>query len=150
MKSIKLLSVLLASTLALAACQKAEAAPVDVTLGYANNNVINESGLRADIGTEVNNVRFGLSTFTADDRLVSYGAYGQLPIHIHNTKFAVTPQVRVEQYRAESELVGSLGIGLEYQLADTVRVDAVALRSRGFDNNDLDGETYMFGVTKSF
>lgn len=47
MKSIKLMSVLLASTLALAACQKAEAAPVDVTLGYANNNVINESGLRA-------------------------------------------------------------------------------------------------------
>lgn len=150
MKSIKLMSVLLASTLALAACQKAEAAPVDVTLGYANNNVINESGLRADIGTEVNNVRFGLSTFSADDRLVSYGAYGQLPIRIHNTKFAVTPQVRVEQYREESELVGSLGLGLEYQLADTVRVDAVALRSRGFDNDNIDGETYMFGVTKSF
>lgn len=96
----------------------------------------------------VNNVRFGLSTFSADDRLVSYGAYGQLPIRIHNTKFAVTPQVRVEQYREESELVGSLG--LEYQLDDTVRVDAVALRSRGFDNDNIDGETYMFGVTKSF
>lgn len=150
MKSINLLSTVLISALALVACEKAEAAPVDVTLGYTNNNVVKDSGLRADIGTEVNNVRFGLSTFSSDNQLVSYGTYGQLPINIHSTKFTVTPQVRVEQYREESELVGGLGIGLEYKLDDTVRVDAVALRSRGFDNDDIDGESYMFGVTKSF
>lgn len=79
---MKLVVIGLAVTLGLVACQKAESAPVDVTLGYANNNVINDEGLRADIGTEVKGIRVGLSTFSADNRLVSYGAYGQLPIYI--------------------------------------------------------------------
>lgn len=149
---MKTFNVLIATALlavSASACTRAEAAPLDVTLGYTNNNVVDEVGLRADIGTEIKNIRFGLTTFSSDNRLVNYGAYGQLPIRIHETKFAVTPQVRVEQYRDESELVGSLGLGLEYQLASDVRVDAVALVSES-DDETLDGESYMFGVTKSF
>lgn len=149
MKSSTKTIAVLAITMALLACTRADAAPVDVTLGYTNNNVTNESGLRAEIGTSYNNLRYGLTTLTSDNRLVNYGAYGQMPIAIHNTKFSVTPQVRVEQYREESELVGSLGLGLEYALADSVRVDAVALTSKSNDN-ELDGESFMFGVTKSF
>lgn len=153
MKGFKLLGLLaLTSALALSGCQRAEAAPLplDVTLGYVNSNVIDEEGVGLNIGTEVNNVRFGLTTFTTDERLESYGAYAGVPIQIHNTKVSVVPQLRVERYRNIGETVGGAGLGLEYQINPTLRLEGSGIVAKGFDNSDVKGEIYTVGLTKTF
>ena len=151
--------------LATACTDKAQAAvtidPVEVTLGYENNKVTEGQdgvdSLRAEIGTVSQvgeaNVAYGLTTLTNDSSLRSYGAYAGLPHEVSGTKLTVEPRIAVEQYRTESELVGSVGVGARYELAPTFDVNARAMYSRAFDSEAkdlLDGESYMVGLTKSF
>lgn len=142
------MSAVLALSALAVACTPATAA--EFSLGYQDNSVIDEEGVAASLGTEVNNIRFGLNTFTSSDRLESYGAYAELPINIHRTKFTVTPQLQVDQYREADEVVGGLGLGVEYALTESTRLEAVAMAHEGFDESEFDGETYTVGVTKTF
>lgn len=145
-KTILALSAVVA--LSLSACSTAEAA--EFSLGYQDNTVVGQEGVVASVATEVDGVRLGLTTFTSDGRLESYGGYAGIPIKVQGTKFTFTPQAEVSQYRDESELVGGLGLGVEYALTETTRVDAVAMAHEGFDNSNFDGETYTVGLTKVF
>ena len=88
---------ILASVLTLSGCTQAEA--VDFSLGYQNNEVINQEGVVASVGTEYKNIRLGVNTFSTDERLETYGAYVGIPIYIQGTSFAVTPQAQVDHYR---------------------------------------------------
>ena len=155
------------STLGLAtACTKPAVAgvtinPVDVTLGYEYNDVTEgqdgTDSLRAEIGTVSKlgnaNVAYGLTTLTNESSLRAYGAYAGLPLKVQGTKLTVEPRIAVEQYRDESELVGSIGVGARYEIVPTVDLNARAMYSRAFDNeakDRLDGESYMVGLTKRF
>ena len=135
--------------------------PVDVTLGYEYNDVTEgqdgTDSLRAEIGTVSKlgnaNVAYGLTTLTNESSLRSYGAYAGLPLKVQGTKLTVEPRIAVEQYRDESELVGSIGVGARYEIVPTVDLNARAMYSRAFDNeakDRLDGESYMVGLTKRF
>lgn len=149
MKNMKLAVMgVLAATMALVGCQQAQA--LDFALGYQDNTVVDEDGVFASVGSEYKNIRYGVSAFTSSERLESYGAYAKLPLYIHQTRFAVTPQAQVEHYRNADEVVGGLGIGLEYKLSDTLRAEAVAMAHEAFDDSSVDGETYTFSLTKTF
>lgn len=149
MKSIKLAVFgILASVLTLAGCTQSKAA--DFSLGYQNNEVINQEGVVASVGTEYKNIRLGVNTFSTDERLETYGAYVGIPIYIQGTNFTVTPQAQVDHYRELDEVVGGLGLGLEYAFTDTVRLTGVAMVHEGFDDSSIDGESYTVGLTKTF
>jgi hypothetical protein len=141
---------IMASIITLMGCQPANAVPLDVTLGYQDNKAIGTDGLRLDVGTEVNNFRFGLTTFSSDEQVESYGAYAAVPLYLQNTKFAITPQVRIEEYRTPRIMMASVGLGLEYALTETVRFDAVALVNHSLKGSGDTTETYMAGITKTF
>lgn len=147
-KLILSLSAVVALSLSATACTKAEAA--DFSLGYQDNSLIDEEGVTASLGTELNGVRLGVNTFTSSDRLEYYGAYAKLPIYVQNTKFAFTPQAQVDHYRDADEVVGGLGLGVEYAFTDNIRLEVVAMAHEGFDNSSFDGETYTVGMTKTF
>ena len=167
MKNILKVSLLSVAALGMtvACTDKAQAAvtinPVDVTLGYENNKVTEGQdgvdSLRAEIGTVSKvgraDVSYGLTTLTNDSSLRAYGAYAGLPLKVQGTKLTVEPRIAVEQYRDESELVGSVGVGARYEIVPTVDLNARAMYSRAFDNDAkdlLDGESYMVGLTKRF
>lgn len=145
-----LLSLMLLSVVA---CTKANA--VDVGLGYINNNAINVDGTRFTVGSQYKNIRYGLTSTISDgvNKLETYGVYGQLPFKVYDSKFNIVPQIAAEKYREADEKVGSFGLGLEYELVPTVRAQAVALSNRQFNRNKdskVDGESYLFGITKTF
>ena len=155
MKNFKFLGLAaIASILAFSGCTRAEAVapilPLEASVGYVDNGVIDKEGVGINLGTEVNNVRFGLTAFTSSERLESYGAYAGVPFYVQGTKFGVVPQIRVERYRDISETVGGIGLGVEYKLTDTVRFEASGIAAKGFDNSDVDGGIYSLGFTKTF
>ena len=149
---------LMALTLTAALSTTAMAATdgVAVTLGYTNDNVINEEGLRAEaelrtaysLGREV---RVGLTTLTdTDAKLLTYGAYVGYAVPVF-TNVKVVPRLGIEQYRDADELLGFVDAGLEYTITDGLTVDARAKYSEAFDSDvDMDGVSYMFGVTKAW
>ncbi len=152
MKNFKALTVLaLTSTLAIFGCAQAEAAlPVDLGVGYANNSIIDEEGVEVKVGTEVNKFRLGLNSFTTDNRVESLGGYVGIPIYVQNTNLALVPQIRVERYFDLEETTGGVGLGVEYKITDSVRLEGVALANRSFDSSDVKGEIYTVGLTKTF
>lgn len=152
MKNFKVLGLLAFTTvLAFSGCTRAEAATlVDTNLSYVDNGVIDKEGIAFNLGTEVNDVRFGLTTFSTSQRLESYGAYAGVPIYVQGTKFGVVPQIRLERYRDLGERVGGIGLGVEYKLSNTVRFEASGIASKGFDNSDVNGGVYSVGISKTF
>ena len=165
MKKSLLLALALTPILAIACTKPAVAGvtinPVEVTLGYEYNDVTEGQdavdSLRAEIGTVSKvghaDVSYGLTTLVNDSSLRSYGAYAGMPLKVQGTKLTVEPRIAVEQYRDESELVGSVGVGARYEIVPTVDLNARAMYSRAFDSDAkdlLDGESYMVGLTKRF
>ena len=165
MKKSLLLTLALTPILAIACTKPAVAGvtinPVEVTLGYEYNDVTEGQdaldSLRAEIGTVSKvghaDVSYGLTTLVNDSSLRSYGAYAGMPLKVQGTKLTVEPRIAVEQYRDESELVGSVGVGARYEIVPTVDLNARAMYSRAFDSDAkdlLDGESYMVGLTKRF
>ena len=158
-----LLFAILATPLVAVACTKPAVAndrlPVDVTLAYENSKVTDNDGqdsLRAEIGTQVNKFNLGLTTLTNNDTFRAYGAYAGIPLQVQGTKLTVEPRIAVEQYRDESELVGSIGVGAQYEIVPTVALNGRFMYSEAFtdigDDNttNLSGESYMVGLTKRF
>lgn len=158
-----LLIASLVTPLLIIACSKPAVAndrlPVDVTLAYENSKVTDIDGqdsLRAEIGTQVNNFNLGLTTLTNNDTFRAYGAYVGIPLRVQGTKLTVEPRIAVEQYRDESELVGSIGVGAQYEVVPTVSLNGRFMYSEAFtdigDDNttNLSGESYMVGLTKRF
>lgn len=144
-------AVSLLSVLAITGCQKAEAVlPVDLGIGYVDNSIIDEEGVEVKVGTELNKFRLGLNSFTTDNRIESLGGYLGVPIYVQNTNLALTPQIRVERYFDLKETTGGVGLGVEYKITDSVRLEGVALANRSFDNSDIKGEIYTVGLTKTF
>ena len=165
MKKSLLLTLALTPILAIACTKPAVAGvtinPVEVILGYEYNDVTEGQdavdSLRAEIGTVSKvghaDVSYGLTTLVNDSSLRSYGAYAGMPLKVQGTKLTVEPRIAVEQYRDESELVGSVGVGARYEIVPTVDLNARAMYSRAFDSDAkdlLDGESYMVGLTKRF
>lgn len=153
----KILTTGLMSVLAISAvaCSKPAVAqayvnPINVTVGYQNSKVIDKEGVRAELSTEINGLRLGANVFASEDRGESYGVFGAAPINIKNTNFNIVPRMGVERYREVDETVGLLGVGAEYQFTPTVRADATYTYSKGFDNSDISGDSYLVGLTKSF
>ena len=165
MKKSLLLTLVLTPILAIACTKPAVAGvtinPVEVILGYEYNDVTEGQdavdSLRAEIGTVSKvghaDVSYGLTTLVNDSSLRSYGAYAGMPLKVQGTKLTVEPRFAVDQYRDESELVGSVGVGARYEIVPTVDLNARAMYSRAFDSDAkdlLDGESYMVGLTKRF
>ena len=162
MKKSLLLTLALTPILAIACTKPAVAndrLPVDVTLAYENSKVTNNDGqdsLRAEIGTQVNKFNLGLTTLTNNDTFRAYGAYAGIPLRVQGTKLTVEPRIAVEQYRDESEIVGSIGVGAQYEIVPTVALNGRFMYSEAFtdigDDNttNLSGESYMVGLTKRF
>lgn len=153
--SIKaVMAMMVMSVFMLVGCQPATAAtlPVDFTLGYTDNGVIDKEGVTANVGTEVNNIKFGLTTFTSSDKLESYGAYAAVPIRVQGTSLTVLPTVKIEDYREYSKTVGSVGLGLDFAMTDTVSLSALGMTSRSLSGSSdkLRGEVYTLGLTKRF
>lgn len=162
MKKSLLLTLALTPILAIACTKPAVAndrLPVDVTLAYENSKVTDNDGqdsLRAEIGTQVNKFNLGLTTLTNNDTFRAYGAYAGIPLRVQGTKLTVEPRIAVEQYRDESEIVGSIGVGAQYEIVPTVALNGRFMYSEAFtdigDDNttNLSGESYMVGLTKRF
>ena len=149
-------STLLAAAIVLVGCQPANASlntlPIDLYAGYTDNGVIDKQGATIKAGTEYGNLMFGVSAFTTEKSLETYGAYLGVPLRVQNTKIVVTPIVAVDKYRKANETVGSIGLGLGYGLTKTVSLDALAMTSRSLSGNrhEMRGETYSVGLTKRF
>lgn len=166
MKNLKsgLVFAALSTILLASACSReAAAAPLDVTVGYENNSVANqnfgdedgENALRVEVGTKNKSekLNYGLTTLMYDDSLQAYGAYVGIPLGYAGSKFTVEPRIAVEQYRKESELTGSFGVGLMYEIVPTINVTGRYMYTQSLEDSsdfDLDGESYMVGLTKSF
>ena len=162
MKKSLLLTLALTPILAIACTKPAVAndrLPVDVTLAYENSKVTDNDGqdsLRAEIGTQVNKFNLGLTTLTNNDTFRAYGAYAGIPLRVQGTKLTVEPRIAVEQYRDESEIVGSIGVGAQYEIVPTVALNGRFMYSEAFtdigDDNttNLSGESYIVGLTKRF
>lgn len=131
-----------------------------VTVGLTNDNVIDEEGLRIEaevrkkqqVFGQDRDIRLGVTTLTdvSDSKLLTYGAYLGYSIPISQGQgLKLVPRVGIEHYDRESELLGFVDAGLEYNIDKTVTVDARAKYSEAFDSDvDMDGVSYMFGVTK--
>ena len=129
-----------------------------VTVGLTNDNVIDEEGLRIEaevrkkqqVFGQERDIRLGVTTLTdvSDSKLLTYGAYLGYSIPI-DQGLNLVPRVGIEHYDRDSELLGFVDAGLEYNIDKTVTVDARAKYSEAFDSDvDMDGVSYMFGVTK--
>lgn len=155
MKKTKFMGMATAAIMAIAisACSQSANAqlPVDVTLGYANNNALDKDGLRAEVGTEVRGLRLGVTSLTSDDKLESYGVYSALPMRVSGTKLSIVPRVEVERFKEIKEDVVSVGVGAEYQITPTLRADALMKYTRDvMSDTDIRGESFLVGVTKRF
>lgn len=153
---MKMNSILLATALSALMVTGASAATGDALqakLGYANNNVVGKDVLLAEVGVATtNDVRAGF-TFQVDTKredLVTYGTYlaKGLPAAYNVT---VVPAIGLEQYNKENALTGFAQVGLEAPLAESVDVSVAARYTEAFQSKkDLDGMTYMFGLSKTF
>ena len=151
MNKLNMLLVGLAvSALTLIGCQPVNAAPLDIKLGYMDNNLINKEGVQLAVGTEVNNVRLGVSTLTSDKRLETYGVYAGIPINVQGTRFTVTPNISVDRYHKIGEVVGGIGANLEFALTPTLRIEGGGSVNRSFDSGDYSDTVYNLGLVKRF
>jgi hypothetical protein len=164
MKKSLLLTLALTPILAIACSKPAVASdnfPVDVTLAYESNDVTEDKldALRAEIGTVTQNTKgninfaYGITTLTSKDKLQSFGAYAGIPISVKGTKLTVEPRIAVEHFRDMEEMVGSVGLGAQYAVDDTTRLNLRAMYSETFDSkykDELNGNSYMVGLTKRF
>lgn len=145
-----LLVGLVVSALTLTGCQPAKAAPLEIKLGYMDNNLIENEGVQLAVGTEVKNVRLGVSTFTSDKRLETYGVYAGIPINVQGTRFTLTPNITTERYHDIKETVGGVGLNLEYALTPTLRIEGGGTVNRSFDSSDYSDSVYNLGLVKRF
>lgn len=149
MKKFK--SIMLAAVCSMGISMAAQAAPVSVFGSAGNNEVVDEGVVMLQASTEVSNLEFGVSTEFDKDTMYTYGAFVGVPLRIQNTNVVLTPRITVDEFRKQNETVYGAGAKLSYMVSETVSVDGLYTYRGSFDDDvDLDGHTYVVGLTKTF
>lgn len=139
---------LFAAVLVLAGCQKAEA--VEVGVGYVNNKVIDKEGTNLKVGSEWNNIRYGLTTMVSTERAETYGAYLGVPLRLQGVQLEITPTITTEYYHEAKETVGGVGLNVGYRINESLVLEGQGTVNRSFDSSNYSGEVYTVGLTKTF
>ena len=149
MKSINVVVFgLFAAVLVLAGCEKAEA--VEIGVGYVNNKVIDKEGTNLKVGSEWNNIRYGLTTMLSTERAETYGAYLGVPLRLQGVQLEITPTITTEYYHEAKETVGGVGMNVAYQINKSLFLEAQGTTNRSFDSSSYTGEVYSVGLVKRF
>ena len=149
MKSINVLVFgLFAAALALVGCEKAEA--VEIGVGYVNNSVIDKEGTNLKVGSEWNNVRYGVTTMVSSERVESYGAYLGVPLRLQGVQLEITPTITTEYYHEAKETIGGVGLNVGYRINESLVLEGQGTVNRSFDSSNYTGEVYTVGLTKTF
>lgn len=150
MKNFK--TILLAGACSMGLSMAAHAAlPVSVFGAVGSNKVVDEGVGLVQVSTEVSNVEVGVSTEFDKDTVHTYGAFVGVPLRIQNTNFTLTPRITVDEFRNQDETLYGAGAKLSYTVADSVSIDSLYTYRDSFDDDvDLDGDTFAFGLTKTF
>ena len=149
MKSINVLVFgLFAAVLTLVGCEKAQA--VEIGVGYVNNNVIDKEGTNLKVGSEWNNIRYGLTTMVSTERVESYGAYLGVPLRLQGVQLEITPTITTEYYHEAKETIGGVGLNVGYRINESLVLEGQGTVNRSFDSSNYTGEVYTVGLTKTF
>ena len=149
MKSINVLVFgLFAAALALVGCEKAGA--VEIGVGYVNNSVIDKEGTNLKVGSEWNNVRYGVTTMVSSERVESYGAYLGVPLRLQGLQLEITPTITTEYYHEAKETIGGVGLNVGYRINESLVLEGQGTVNRSFDSSNYTGEVYTVGFTKTF
>lgn len=139
---------LFAAVLTLAGCQKAEA--VEIGVGYVNNKVIDKEGTNLKVGSEWNNIRYGLTTMVSTERAEVYGAYLGVPLRLQGIQLEITPTITTEYYHEAKETIGGVGLNVGYRINESLVLEGQGTVNRSFDSSNYSGEVYTVGLTKTF
>jgi len=139
---------LFTAALTLVGCQKAEA--VEIGVGYVNNKVIDKEGTNLKVGSEWNNIRYGLTTMVSTERAEAYGAYLGVPLRLQGVQLEITPTITTEYYHEAKEAVGGVGLNVGYRINESLVLEGQGTVNRSFDSSNYSGEVYTVGLTKTF
>mgnify|MGYP003428378904 FL=1 len=139
---------LFASVLTLAGCGKAEA--VEIGVGYVNNSVIDKEGTNLKVGSEWNNIRYGVTTMVSTERVETYGAYLGVPLRLQGVQLEITPTITTEYYHEAKETIGGVGLNVGYRINESLVLEGQGTVNRSFDSSNYTGEVYTVGLTKTF
>ena len=149
MKSINVIVFgLFAAVLTLAGCEKAQA--VEIGVGYVNNNVIDKEGTNLKVGSEWNNIRYGVTTMVSTESVESYGVYLGVPLHLQGLQLEITPTITTEYYHEAKETIGGVGLNVGYRINESLVLEGQGTVNRSFDSSNYTGEVYTVGLTKTF
>ena len=149
MKSINVIVFgLFAAVLTLAGCEKAQA--VEIGVGYVNNNVIDKEGTNLKVGSEWNNIRYGVTTMVSTESVESYGVYLGVPLHLQGLQLEITPTITTEYYHEAKETIGGVGLNVGYRINESLVLEGQGTVNRSFDSSNYTGEVYTIGLTKTF
>lgn len=139
---------ILASVLTLTGCQQAEA--VEIGLGYTDNKIINQEGVNVKVGSEYNNIRYGITAMANDERVETYGVYLGVPLRVQGTQLVLTPTITTEYYHEARETIGGVGMNIGYCINENLTLEAQGTVNRSFDSHDYTGEVYSIGLVNRF
>ena len=139
---------LFAAALTLVGCQKAQA--VEIGVGYVNNKVIDKEGTNLKVGSEWNNIRYGVTTMVSSERVESYGAYLGVPLRLQGLQLEITPTITTEYYHEAKETIGGVGLNVGYRINKSLVLEGQGTVNRSFDSSNYTGEVYTVGLTKTF
>ena len=149
MKSINVIVFgLFAAVLTLAGCEKAQA--VEIGVGYVNNKVIDKEGTNLKVGSEWNNIRYGVTTMVSTESVESYGVYLGVPLRLQGLQLEITPTITTEYYHEAKETIGGAGLNVGYRINESLVLEGQGTVNRSFDSSNYTGEVYTVGLTKTF
>ena len=149
MKSINVIVFgLFAAVLTLAGCEKAQA--VEIGVGYVNNKVIDKEGTNLKVGSEWNNIRYGVTTMVSTESVESYGVYLGVPLRLQGLQLEITPTITTEYYHEAKETIGGVGLNVGYRINESLVLEGQGTVNRSFDISNYTGEVYTVGLTKTF
>lgn len=145
---IKLLSVI-----PLALAPMVATASNSVSLGYQNNQVVDKEGVVLSYEHKtLNNAVIGLNTVvnTNKSEFISYGAHYGVTLPT-GTPLTLTPMVGFDYYEDIDVPTVSVAGRLNYEVVPTVSLFGTAKYEKDVKSNvNLDGTSYMIGLTKTF
>ena len=139
---------LFAAALALVGCEKAEA--VEIGVGYVNNSVIDKEGTNLKVGSEWNNIRYGVTTMVSGERAETYGTYLGVPLRLQGLQLEITPTITTEYYHEAKETIGGVGLNVGYCINESLVLEGQGTVNRSLDSSNYTGKVYTVGFTKTF
>lgn len=127
-----------------------QAQAVEIGTGYVNNKVIDKEGTNLKVGSEWNNIRYGLTTMVSTERAESYGAYLGIPLRLQGVQLEITPTITTEYYHEAKETIGGVGLNVGYRINKSLVLEGQGTVNRSFDSSNYTGEVYTVGLTKTF